>query len=212
MSLAHSSVKRIAGSALLALLLLGMSGTPARAQLGVAAGLNFESLDDIETTTDADQNATVENATGYHIGLVYDLGAGPVKFRPGLFYRNVGTYDFPEVGEVDVTAFEVPVDVRVSLLPASPVGPYLLGGPKAFLPQSENDAFGDGLEDVSFVFDVGVGADVSLPGAGLTLQPELRYEFGATDYVDESFEIGDTTFNPSERKLSAFALRLNVVL
>lgn len=211
----HSSIKRITGSALLVLLLLGISGTPAQAQLGVAAGLNFNSLDDIETTTDAEQNATVENATGYHVGLVYDLGVGPVKLRPGLLYRNVGSYDvsgLPDTDEVDVTAFEVPVDVRVTLLPSPLVSPYLLGGPKLFLPRSENNAFDDGLEGVSFVFDVGVGADVSIPGAGLTLQPELRYEFGATDYVDDSFEIGGTTFNPSERKLSAFALRLNVLL
>ena len=202
-------MKRITYSALLAVLLLSISGTPAQAQLGVTGGLNFDSLDDIN------QNATLDNSTGYHIGIVYDLGLGPVSIRPGLLYRDVGSFEFSgvpnvDVDEVDVTAFEVPVDVRVTIFPFPLVSPYVLGGPNAFLPRSDSDAFDDGLEDVSLTFNVGVGADVSVPGVGLTLQPELRYEFGATDYIDD-FSIGDTDFNPTDRKLSAFALRLNVL-
>ncbi len=206
----RASIKQTAGSVLLVVLLFGMAGTPAQAQLGVAGGLNFDSLDDI------DANATVENSTGYHVGVVYDLGLGPVSVRPGLFYRKVGSYDFSnvpnvDVGEVDVSAFEVPVDVRVTVFPFPLVSPYLLGGPNLFLPRSGDDDLEDGLEDVSFNFNVGVGADVSLPGVGLTLQPELRYEFGASDYVDDNFEVGGAEFEPSDRKISAFALRLNVL-
>jgi len=207
-----SSTKQISCSILFALLLLGIAGSPAQAQLGVSAGLNFDSIDEIETSS---RSETVDNSTGYHIGVVYDLGLGPVSVRPGLFYRKVGSYDFsgiPDVDddEVDVTAFEVPVDVRVTVLPVPLVSPYLLGGPNLFFPRSGNAEFDDGLEEVSFTFNVGVGADVSVPGVGLTLQPELRYEFGTTDYVDD-FSIGETDFNPTDRKISAFALRLNVL-
>lgn len=206
----HTSIKRIAGSTLLVLLLLGIAGTPAQAQLGVAGGLNFDSVDDIETTTDGSENATLDNATGYHLGVVYNLGLGPIDFRPGVLYRKVGTYEFPD-SRYDVSAIEVPVDVRVTVLPFPLVSPYVLGGPNAFFPQSEG-AFDDELEEVSFTFNVGVGADVSVPGVGITLQPELRYEFGATNYVDDSFSIGGAEFQPSERKVSSFALRLNVLL
>lgn len=202
-------MKRITYSVLLAVLLLGISGTPAQAQLGVTGGLNFDSLDDIN------ESATLDNSTGYHIGIVYDLGLGPVSIRPALLYRDVGSFEFSgvpnvDVDEVDVTAFEVPVDVRVTIFPFPLVSPYVLGGPNAFLPRSDSDAFDDGLEEVSLTFNVGVGADVSIPGVSLTLQPELRYEFGATDYIDD-FSIGDTNFNPTDRKISAFALRLNVL-
>ena len=212
----HSSTKRITYSGLLALLLLGFSGTPSQAQVGVTGGLNFDSLGDIETTTNASENNTLENATGYHFGIVYELGLGPVSLRPGLLYRKVGSYDFSEIpelndDEVDVTAFEVPLDVRVTVLPIPLVSPYVLGGPNLFFPRSGNADFDEGLEEVSFTFNVGLGADISIPGVGLTLQPELRYEFGATDYVDD-FSIGDAEFNPTERKISAFALRLNVLL
>jgi hypothetical protein len=86
----------------------------------------------------------------------------------------------------------------------------VLGGPNAFFPQGEGE-FDDGLKDVSYTFNVGVGADVSIPNVGLTLQPELRYEFGASSYIDEDFEVGGANFEASDRKLSAFALRLNVL-
>ncbi|MFB6229774.1 MAG: outer membrane beta-barrel protein [Salinibacter sp.] len=204
-----TQVKRTFSSALVALALVGAIAVPARAQLGVSAGLGFDALNDIETTTNASENATLENATGYHLGLVYDLGLGAFSLRPGLFFRKVGTYDFPD-SQSDVTTWEVPVDLRVTLLPTPLLSAYVLGGPKAVFPQGENK-FDDALEEVSYVFDVGVGADVSLPGADLTLQPELRYEFGATDYVEDNFTIGGTEFKPSDRTLSAFALRLNVI-
>jgi len=211
----RSSLKRITYSALFAILLFGIGSPPAQAQLGVSAGLNFDSAGDIETTTNTSENETLDNATGYHIGVVYDLGLGPVNLRPGLFYRNVGSYDFSDISavdpsEADVTAFEVPIDVRVTVLPFPLVSPYILGGPKAFFPRSDYDEFDDGLEDISFTFNVGVGAGISVPGVGLTLQPEFLYEFGASDYVD-GFKVKGTEFNPTERKLSAFALRLNIL-
>lgn len=200
-------IRRGLRTAVLAVLLLGGAVVPAQAQLGVAGGLNFDSMSDIEATTN--NNATLDNATGYHLGLVYDLSLGPVSLRPGVFYRKMGTYEFPD-SRYDVSAIEVPVDVRVTVLPLPVVKPYVLGGPNAFFPQSEGE-FGDELEDISYTFNVGVGADISVPGAGIQLQPELRYEFGATDYIDDDFSIGGTDFEPSDRKVSAFALRLNVL-
>jgi len=210
----HTSTKSTAYSALFVLLLLGLVATPAQAQLGVAAGANFDSVSDIQDSGSAQD--IQKNSTGYHIGVVYDLGLGPVSLRPGLFYRKVGGYDFSDVqgadvDDLDVTAFEVPVDVRVTVFPFPLVSPYVVGGPNAFLPRSSEDDFDDDFEDISFTFNVGVGADVSLPGVGLTLQPEFRYEFGASDYISDDFEVGGTNFSPSDRSLSAYALRLNVL-
>jgi opacity protein-like surface antigen len=195
-------------STLVALLLMAGTAAPAQAQFGVAAGLNFESVDDIETSTQ--NNATIDNATGYHVGVVYDLGLGPLNLRPGLFYRDLGTeFEFPD-SRGDVAAWEVPVDVRVSVLPLPLVNPYILGGPKASFYRSDVDEFDDALEEVTYSFTLGVGASLSV-GSTLTLQPELRYDFGATDYVSDDFEIGGTEFSPEDPKLSSFALRLNVL-
>jgi hypothetical protein len=66
------------------------------------------------------------------------------------------------------------------------------------------------LEDVSYSISFGIGTELSL-GSALTLQPELRYDYGATKYIDEEFEFGNVTFEQEDPKLSAFALRLNVI-
>lgn len=205
----NSSTKQITRSVLLALVLLGVASAPAQAQFGVSAGADFDSVNDIRA--EGENVRTLENATGYHLGVVYELGLGPIHLRPGLFYRKVGSFDFPDNETFDVTAVEVPVDVRFTVIPFPIVSGYVLGGPKAVFPQSEGEFEDNALEDISYTFDVGVGANVSVPGVGLTLQPELRYEFGATDYIGEDFDIGGTTFEPTDRKLSAFALRLNVL-
>lgn len=188
------------------------TASPAQAQLGVAAGLNFESAGDIDT--DTQQNASLDNSTGYHVGIVYDLGLGPLSIRPGFFYRKVGqTYDFPstfEEANAEVSAWEVPVDLRFTVLSTPIISPYILAGPKASFLRSDVQDIEDELEDVSYSIALGVGAEISL-GSALTLQPELRYDFGTTDYVDDEFQIGGTTFTQEDPKLSAFALRLNVL-
>lgn len=206
---------RYARTALLsAVLMIGLA-VPAQAQFGVAGGLNFESAGDIETSTS--DNGTLDNSTGYHIGLVYELGFGPATIRPGFFYRRVGTFEFstsalPQ-GEnrFDVSAWQVPVDVRFTVLPTPLVSPYVLAGPMVTLPRGE-DEFEDATEEVSYSLNVGIGANISLPVTSLKLQPELRYEFGATKFIKDDFEIGGTTFQPQDSpRFSAFGLRLNVI-
>ncbi|MCS3684341.1 outer membrane beta-barrel protein [Salinibacter ruber] len=211
----HASTKQTAYSALLVLLLLGLSAAPAQAQLGVGGGLNFESAGDIETSTT--DNATLDNSTGYHVGLVYELGLGPATIRPGFFYRRVGTFEFSRdalpQGETqfDVSAWQVPVDLRFTVLPTPLVSPYVLAGPMATFPRGEGD-FGDATEDISYSLNVGVGANISLPAVSLKIQPELRYEFGASKFIKDDFEIGDTSFQPQDSpSFSAFGLRVNVI-
>lgn len=179
---------------------------PARAQLGVAAGLDFSQMSDINTS------ANFKNSTGYHFGAFLDLGAGPIALRPGVFYHKVGTYEVPTVEEdFDLSMIEVPVDLRWRILPTPLVKPYLLGGPVLTFPQAQDD-FGDGMEDVSLTADIGGGVEVSLPGVGLTLMPELRWSIGVTKYMKDEFQVGGITFTPEDddRRVSAVMLRLNV--
>jgi hypothetical protein len=205
----------LALSTLLALVLSLGTAAPAQAQLGVAGGLNFESAGDIETSTT--NNATLDNSTGYHIGLVYELGLGAATIRPGFLYRRVGTFEFapsalPQ-GEsrFDVSAWQVPVDLRFTVLPTPLVSPYVLAGPMATFPRGEGD-FDDATEEISYSLNVGVGANISLPATSLKIQPELRYEFGATKFIKDDFEIGDTEFSPQDSpSFSSFGLRVNVI-
>jgi len=197
-------------------LLAGAS--PAQAQFGVAGGLNFESADDIKATSGS---ATLDNSTGYHVGLVYEFSLGPVGLRPGVYYRRVGDFSFSNTSSpldgtrYSVSAWEVPVDLKVTVLPTPLVSPYIVGGPKATFPRGE-DEFDDAVKDVSYTFNVGVGANISLPATSLQLQPELRYEFGASGFIEEDKEVslGDNNvnFEPQDSpQFSTLALRLHIL-
>ncbi len=196
----------------LAALLLILGTAPAQAQFGITGGLNFESTDDIRNS--AGGEAAFNNSTGYHLGVVYNLGIGPVDIRPGFLYRRVGTYELRGNaldGSFDVTAYEVPVDLRFTVLPTPVVSPYLLAGPQFTFVNGEDD-FDDATEDLSFSLNVGAGTDITLPGLPITLQPELRYEFGATKFIKDDFEIGGQDFSPEDSpRFSAFSVRLTVL-
>jgi len=187
--------------------------TTVKAQPGISAGLNFNQLDEIETET---LRADLENSTGYHFGLFYDLTFGPVALRPGIMYRHIGEYGFSNLNLPDQTSLfdldviDVPVDLRWRILPQSPVKPYLLVGPVLSFPQAEDD-LDDGVEVVSLSADIGAGLGIELPGAGITLMPELRYEFGTTPFIQDEFDVGDATIQPQDTpRLNSFVLRLGV--
>lgn len=202
---------RLAFAGLLAVLFIGTAG-PAHAQFGVNAGLNFASADDIET---GNRSGTLENSTGYHFGVLYDVGLGPVDLRPAFIYRRIGEYKLnasalpPNESRYDISAWEIPVDIQFTF-PFPLVSPYVIAGPMATLPRGD-DEFDDALEDISYTLNVGVGGSVSL--GSVTLEPELRYEFGATGLIKEEFEVRDTEFSPGQSpQFSAFSLRLNMLL
>lgn len=206
--------RRMAGGTVLgmavALAALLVTATPARAQLGVAGGLNFNDLGDIE----GDATASFESSTGYHVGAFYDLALGPFALRPGVYYRKVGTYEFVGLAggdrAFDMSLVEVPVDLRYRVLPLPVFKLYVLGGPVLYFPSAE-EGFDAAVKDVSYAVDLGVGAEFSLPGAGFTLQPELRYGIGVSDFTEETFEIEGQTITPSDSEsLQGVALRLHV--
>lgn len=193
----------------LALLLLAV---PARAQIGFGGGLNFNSSDDLEF---ADVEATYESSTGYHIGVFYDFAVGPLGIRPGIFYRDLGAYEFDltDFGggneSFDLSMIEIPVDLRYRMvLPV--VKPYLLAGPVIGIPQSEGE-FDDDLEDFTFTANVGVGVEISPPAMSLKIMPEIRYAFGVSSFVSEDVEVLGETFTADDSpSASALMLRLNV--
>lgn len=214
----HRTAPLIAILTGLLLLAVGPLSHEARAQFGVSGGLNFNQLDDIRTEN---ARANFESATGYHVGVFYDAALGPIALRPGVMYRRVGEYRFPEVdgpddiglpdrASFDISQIEVPIDVRWRVLPLPLVTPYVLASPVLTFPRTEGDV-SDGVRSANLTADIGAGAEIRLPGMGLTLMPELRYGIGATSFLEEEFTIGDTTIRPLEQpRLNAVILRLNV--
>lgn len=188
---------------------------PARAQVGIGGGLDFNRLDAIDATN---ASATFESSTGYHIGVFLDAEFGPLAIRPGVFYHDVGRYEFSDVGEglepeetitVDLSAVEIPIDLRLRLLPGAVGAPYLLAAPVLAFPQSEDEF--EGTESFNLTADVGAGIEIVLPRIGMTLMPEFRYGIGTSSFLEDSFEVGDTTIEPQDDpQLDSIMLRLNI--
>ncbi|MFW5904775.1 MAG: outer membrane beta-barrel protein [Gemmatimonadota bacterium] len=190
-------------------LALGAAGSVQAQGLSLMGGLNFSDQDDINTSS---ASATFENSTGYHLGLSYELGLGPLGIRPGVLYERVGTFDFDVVtDDLDLSAVKVPVDLRLTVLPTPALSPYLVAGPVFAFPRGEGE-LSDAVETLAMTADLGAGLEIDLPGTDLRLLPELRYSFGIMDYLSESFDVGGTTVEPAEEALGAgaFMIRLHV--
>lgn len=201
--------------AVLLVLAVALAGVPdAHAQLGIAAGANFDRLSDIEG--DNDTGINFDNATGYHAGLFYELGAGPLRVRPGVYYMDVGAFDFQEEGiqeevneEFDLNLIEVPIDLRYQVFPFPLVKPYVTAGPVFRFNVSGDEGYNEAFKDFSFAGNVGGGLEIGLPGSSLRLYPELRYSFGVSS-ITEEFQIGNVEFNADDTRLNNFMLRLGV--
>jgi hypothetical protein len=182
---------------------------PALAQVGVAAGLNYADLENIDVGS---ASATYDNSTGFHFGAFVNLGGSSLSLRPGVMYHRIGTYTLPNQNELTLAAIEVPVDVKLTIAPSGILDAYLLAAPVVTFPRCKERE--EAVKDWQVTSDVGVGLSLRVPGLGVTLMPEARYSLGLTDYWSESFEVDGVTVMPddSERRISRFMLRLNVML
>ncbi len=197
--------------------LLGVMGLrPAQAQLGVAVGLNFDSFTDIEVSSGS---ATLDNATGWHAGVFLDLALGPLALRPGVFYRDLSRIDlsvtgFTDTFGLDVSMIEIPVDVRIRLAPTPLIKPYAVVAPVfAFANSSDNGEVENAVQDFTVSANVGLGLELTVPGFGLKLFPEIRYAFGISRFMSEEFRIaGQTVTAADPSRNNAFMLRLGVGL
>lgn len=209
--------------AVLVLLMLvsgGLLSAPAHAQLGITAGLNFAQMDDFTSAVQEEErvNAAFRNATGYHVGLAYEMGSGQWTVRPAVVFRTIGTYALPQAptagdvrDEFDLRVIEVPFDIRVQLFDFRGIGPYLFGGPMASFPRSEGD-FSEATERIALAASVGGGLNIAPSWLPFVLQPELRYDTGVTDFFQDDFTVAGQTFDPQdEPRNSAFSVRLNLL-
>ncbi len=196
-------------------LLLITAGAPAvaHAQLTIAGGLNFQNLEDIDTGS---TQATIENSTGYHVGLYYNLGAGSFSIRPGVFIRNIQSIKATALSlrdDFSLNMVDVPVDVRFRVGSGSPIAPSLSVGPVVHFANSSDEGFDSALDNLSLSASAGAGLEFRMPVLGLKLFPEIRYSFGLTGFTKDGEPItiagqDFTVANPSN--LNTIMLRLGI--
>lgn len=201
--------RSLAFFSLLAMLFVGSFSTEtSHAQIGIAVGGNFNELSDIES----EPRATFDNATGFHIGVFYDLGVGPLALRPGVFYMDAGEFDANGASfsdrSFDLQLIEIPVDVRFNLLTVPVIRPYVMAGPVFRFAQTSDDDFKESLNDFSYAANVGFGLEIGSPVGGVTVYPEFRYAFGLSSITNDSEFLGASA--DTDQQLNAFMLRLGV--
>ena len=193
-----------------ALMALFLIPSGAQAQLGVAAGLNFESMSDISGS----RSATYENASGYHFGVFFDTDSSPLALRLGAYYRDMGDVelDLGDFGQLfDLSLLDVAVDVRFAVLPLPLVKAFVSAGPVVSFPSSSNDEYKQSLESAAVSGNVGGGLAISL--GGLTLTPEIRYSIGVSRFMNDSFSIRGIEFDSDTvQRNNSVMLRLGIVL
>ncbi len=192
-----------------------MAASPAHAQFGVTAGLNFDRLSDV-TFNDVDAN--FDNKTGWHVGVWADFSLGVVTLRPGVRYMNAGKL-FEEglsdinaaaVDDFDITLVEVPILLRFGL-GAAVVKPYVFAGPVLRFPAGVDDIIDDDLKTSSIAGELGLGLQLAL--GGFRLYPEIAFTFGLSSFIEDELIIGFATFQTDDtQKLNTAMLRLGVGL
>lgn len=181
----------------------------ARAQLGVAAGLNFDQLSDVSGS----RSATFENSTGYHFGLFFDTDSRPLALRLGAYYRDMGDVDIDLGGlgdTFDLALLDVAVDVRLTVLPTPIIHPFISAGPIISFPTSDNDEYNDAMQSTTLSGNIGGGVAISL--GGLTLTPELRYNVGVSRFFKDEFTVRGVEITTDElQRQNSVMLRLGLI-
>ncbi len=184
---------------------------------GATAGLNFIGLDDIDVL---DASTTYDSRTGYHVGGFAEIGFGPLGIRAGLLYVNAGPLfeglaDIPGVPAdfddgFDVTFFAIPIDLQYRI-PLPIARPYLLAGPELRFNTTSSDKFEDNFKDSILMGNIGAGVEFSLPIVGLSVAPELRYEFNLEGMTKDDLSIDSIDLlSGDEQDLKGWAVRVHL--
>jgi hypothetical protein len=184
--------------------------TVAHAQFGVAVGANFDRLSD----AGGGISASFENASGFHIGVFYDLPLGPVAVRPGIYYMDIGGLDATAedgslIGSFDMTMIEVPIDARVRMMTPF-LKPYGTLGPVLRFARSDDDRFDEALNNFTVAANVGLGVEIGATGAQVRLFPEIRYSFGVSRIAESVTFLGQQFSAEQDLRLNTFMIRLGI--
>jgi hypothetical protein len=189
------------------------SAPVARAQFGVAVGANFENLGDLDSD---ETRASFDRATGYHIGVFFNLGAGMFAVQPGIYFRDFGDVELVEDARsrtFSMSVIEVPIDIRLHALRGAPISPFVFAAPVVGFATTSDESFGDAMTNLTLSANIGGGVEFAAPGLGVVITPEIRFARSLTPYFKdgETFDLAGVDFTLTEvSSQSAVMLRLGL--
>ncbi len=196
-----------------------LSVIPANGQIqfGVAAGLNWSGLGDVDLGS---ITAAYESQQGWHAGVFLDLKLLVIGIRPGFYYVNAGpllegglsgeeTTPIDELTAFDLTYVSIPVDLKLGL-PLVLLEPYLFVGPE-FKFNTVSESAGEVAEQLeSTVIAGNAGFGVAVNVGGIKLIPELRVGFDISSLFGDTITIEGVEFKVDSHRASSFVARLGV--
>ncbi|PIB34789.1 hypothetical protein BFP72_04900 [Reichenbachiella sp. 5M10] len=156
----------------------------AQLELGVKAGLNFNSATVDAVSNGASYDDVADTRTGYHFGAYAHIKLGPIGIQPEAYYSVQGadiSVDGAK-GAINSNYLQIPVLVRFNFLKMFNIH----AGPQFGIVVSEDyEGIADDLKgqttDTDFSIAAGVGVDLPF-----NLNVTARYVKGFTDVVEDS--------------------------
>ena len=173
----------------------------ASAGVGIKGGLNFANM---SVKPVSEGMPDFENLTGLTGGLYFSLNIGFIGIEPEILYSRRGLQWEEGTTNIkyELDYVEVPVLVKLNILPAGPVRPYVFGGPSyGYLLKATGKltaAEGNESQDIKDMFKKSEWAAVF--GAGIELKAivrlsvDARYHLGISN-IEASTEGTETVKN-----------------
>jgi hypothetical protein len=149
-------------------------------------------------------------------GIYFEGGLGFISIQPEILYvRTGGVYEVDEANSLEFRHqyIQVPVLLKLNIIPAGPIRPFLCaGGYGAYLIKSEGVLEVEGVSDTEDLtsdyerFDYGLvgGAGIAFKLLGLSLSFEGRYNYGLANLLKDP-AAGDSMKNECWMALVGFS-------
>ncbi|MBM3306348.1 MAG: PorT family protein [Candidatus Aminicenantes bacterium] len=194
-------MKRLLVLTLAALTVAALVPQNLSAAVGIKGGFNLANLSIKPTDPDMPDFKDLRGLTG---GVFFTLNLGFVSIQPEILYSRRGLmwefeWDIDEMAKIEYMTdyIEVPVLLKLNVLPAGPVRPVVFGGPSFGYLLKATGRFttpeGTETEDIKDMFEktaiggvVGAGIEIKTPVVLLTL--DGRYHIGVTNIMKDAME------------------------
>ncbi len=200
-----------------------LSTAPAKALVttGVKGGLNTSKI----IFSPALDVSGKKYLNSYCFGAFLTLNLGPVGFQPEILYSRRGIEYQVLMSPQDPASMarattildyiEIPLLIRLNMIPAGPVKIYIFGGPSyGFLQKAKLRITFMGLEEEqnikrdfktrSLAAVAGLGLDIKVPLL-FKITADARYHYGLSNILSE-----DSTFISNKARNSGFSLMLGI--
>ncbi len=210
-------------SILLIFLFLVIAVVPARALVtfGVKGGLNNSKI----VFSPAIDWPGQKYLQGYCFGAFLTLNLGPIGFQPEVLYSrrglearipiDPGNPDDLGQAKIILDYIEIPLLVKLNIIPAGPVKLFVFGGPSynylqkakaviTYMGQSEEEDLKDDFRSSCLAAVGGVGLDVKIPLL-FKITADARYHYGLGNILSES-----SIFPTDKARNTGFSILLGI--